>query len=284
VSGSLVWVNGAWEGRVDAFDRGLLLGDGVFDTLVAFDRVPFLGKRHLDRLVGHAAEIGIAIDPAAVRTAWSAVLGRSPGRHAILRTTVTRGRAERGLWPRKPGPPTVIVSAAPWTPALVGRPVRLATASIRRNRSSPTSRLKTLGYLDNILAARDATAVGADDALLLNDLERPACSTIANLFIINGGELATPPVSDGILPGTVRALVLENASAVGLRAEERSLSVSETLGADAVFLTNSVRFAAPVASLDGVALHERSDRWSALLAAVARIAKEECAFDPRDSA
>jgi branched-chain amino acid aminotransferase len=144
--------------------------------------------------------------------------------------------------------------------------------------------LKSLAYLDNILAARDAIAAGADDALFLNDAGQPACSTIANLFVIRGNELATPPVSEGVLAGTMRALILESAAAAGLHGEERSLSSSEMLEADAVFLTNSVRFLAPVVSLDGAALHGGADRHSPLLAVVAGIASAECGFDPRGGA
>lgn len=281
-----VWINGAWDGRLDPFDRGLLLGDGVFDTLVAFGRTPFARARHLERLTAQAGAIGIPLDPRRVEEGWAAILARAAAEpsaeHLILRTTVTRGRTERGLWPLARSEPTVMVSAAPWSVTLMGRPVRLITSAIRRNTASPSSRLKTLGYLDNILAAREAAAAGADDALLLNEAGRAACSTIANLFVIRRGELATPPLSDGMLPGTMRAMVLEAADAVGLRGVEQPLEPADLRQADAVFLTNSVRFVSPVTGLDDEVLSRSAAALvSALLNFLLAKVATECGADPR---
>lgn len=283
MSGDPVWIDGSWEGRVDASDRGLLLGDGVFDTLVAFNRIPFAGARHLERLSAHAEAIGIPLEPDRVRDGWAAVLERAASEHLIVRTTVTRGRTGRGLWPAKPPRPTLIVSATSWNPGLLGRPVRLITSAIRRNSASPSSRLKALGYLDNILAAREVAASGADDALLLNEAGRVACTTIANVFVVKDEELWTPPVTDGVLPGTMRAAVLQASDFVGLKAAERSLSPAELGEGDMIFLTNSVRFLSPVTTLDGVDLpNSRRDAVAGLLAAIATAVRAECRCGPTD--
>ena len=263
------WVNGSFEGTVDASDRGLTLGDGVFDTLVAFGGEPFAGERHLQRLVAHAAAIGLEVAAERIQAGWTAMLARAGGEPCILRTTVTRGRTERGLWPGGTATPTLVVQASPWTAGLPGRPVRLVTSSIARNAGSPASRLKTLNYLDNVLAAREAAEKGADDALLLNAAGRVACSTIANMFALFGDRLVTPPGTDGVMAGVIRAIVLEVGGAAALRAEEASLTPGELAGADAVFLTNSVRFLSPVTSLDGSPLpsgeHPAFTRLVALL-------------------
>ena len=233
-------------------DRGYLLGDGVFDTLVAFNGKPVEGERHLARLIAQAAEIGITVDEAEIRNDWQEVLfGAADMVTCILRTTITRGRSGRGLWPSTASAPTRSVSATPWKPDLARNAVSLVTSSVRRNESAPTSRLKSLSYLDNILAAREATERGADDALLLNTKGAVACATIANVFALNGTRLATPPLSDGVLAGTMRALVLELAPTVGLTVEERTLSPAGFADADLRFVTNSVRFLRPVSSLDG---------------------------------
>jgi branched-chain amino acid aminotransferase len=267
-----VWVSGVLGGRIDPADRGLLLGDGVFDTLVSFSRIPLAGDRHLARLTAHAAAIGIALDPARVWEGWNAVIGDAAEDHVILRTTVTRGITARGLWPKDAAPPapTVLVSRAEWSEAAVGRPLRLVTSTIVRNAGSPAARLKTIGYLDNILAAREAAGKDADDALLLNAAGKVACSTIANVFVFLEGRLITPPETDGVIAGIVRGLVLELARAAGVETAERSLEVAELLAADEVFLTNSVRLVSPVLSIDSRSVGGRSpDRVTALLRGVA---------------
>ncbi|HSI39124.1 MAG TPA: aminotransferase class IV [Xanthobacteraceae bacterium] len=235
-------------------DRGFTLGDGVFDTALALNGTMFARASHVERLLAAARSIGIAVEPAAVEAAIDAALTPEP---TIVRTTISRGVAARGLWPAAAGEPTLIVTTAPWSPALLGAPARLVTATGRRNERSPTANLKTLGYLDHILAAREAAEAGGDDALLLNTSGRVACTTIANVFALFGGRLVTPPLSEGCLPGIVRGLVLEMAPQLGLTIEGRPLEAAELGDADAMFLTNSVRLIRPVTALDGRALAVR---------------------------
>ncbi|TCK28751.1 branched-chain amino acid aminotransferase [Ancylobacter aquaticus] len=241
---------------ISSEDRGFTLGDGVFDTALALGGVVFARDRHVARLVAAAQRIGITIEATAIEAAMEAALTPSP---LILRTTVTRGTAARGLWPASSGAPTLIVATTPWSPSLLGQPARLITASGRRNEFSPTSNLKTLGYLDHILAAREAALAGVDDTLILNTQGRVACTTIANMFALIAGRLITPSLAEGCLPGIMRALVIEAAPRLGLSVEERPLAPQALAGADAVFLTNSVRFLRPVRSLDGVLLGDGGD-------------------------
>jgi len=276
-----VWIDGASGDRIEPTDRGLTLGDGVFDTLVAFGGVPFAGERHLARLVAQAAAIGMSVAPDHIRSGWAAVLAEARPAPAILRTTVTRGVAARGLWPVESPRPTLIVAASPWSRQLLGAPVRLVTSTIRRNPASPSARLKALGYLDHVLAAREAAEKGADDALFLTPAGRVACSTIANIFALRADRLSTPPESDGVMPGVMRALVLKKAASLGLAAGERSLALADLIAADAVFLTNSVRFLAPVVALDGAALANRGGAVvAALQQAVLAEAERECGVAP----
>lgn len=255
------------SGTVGSEDRGFTLGDGVFDTALARDGAVFARARHVARLVAAAQAIGIAIGAGAIEAAMEAALTPAP---AILRTTVTRGTAARGLWPASAGAPTLIVSTAPWTPALLGQPARLITATGRRNEYSPTANLKTLGYLDHILAAREAAAAGVDDALILNTKGRVACTTIANVFALIAGRLITPSLAEGCLPGIMRALVIEAAPALGFSVEERPLAPQALAGADAVFVTNSVRFLRHVRSLDGALLGDGTDMVNRLQELVLR--------------
>lgn len=245
------WCHGAaGNGRVDIADRGFQLGDGVFDTLVAFNGVPIEGERHLQRLSAHAAAIGIAADRERITEGWRAVLAEAGREAVILRTTVTRGVAARGLWPEEVAEPTVVVQAHAWRPQLVEATVRLATASVRRNEKSPTARVKSLAYLDNVLAAREAKKAGADDALLLNTAGAVACTTVANVFALSAGRLSTPPVADGVMAGIMRACVIEAARRIGLDVHEATLLPADVVGSEALFVTNSVRFLLPVCVLD----------------------------------
>jgi branched-chain amino acid aminotransferase len=240
--------------RIGAMDRGFQLGDGVFDTLTAVNGTPLALDHHVARLIRAAATIGIPTTATAIEAAIAAVVTELAGRDAIIRTTLTRGQGTRGLWPAEPPRPTLLVTAQPWSPALAGQPARLALASTPRNERSPLSRLKSLAYLDNILAAREASAEGADDALILNLKGHVASTTIANIFALKDGRLLTPPTQDGCLDGIMRGLVLDNVAAFGLMAVETSLRLADLLAADAVFATNSVRFLRPITAIGGQTL------------------------------
>ena len=277
-----MWISEPAASGISPTDRGFTLGDGVFDTLVAFDAVPFAADRHLERLRAQAGTIGIEVDPARIREGWRAVLADRPAAHVILRTTVTRGVGGRALWPAAGDAPTIVVTAVPWSSNVLCRRLRLVTSTVPRNSNSPVSRLKALGYLDNVLAAREAAERGGDDALFLNLAGRIACTTIANLFVVRSGELVTPPPSEGVQPGIMRALVIEAAGAVGLRMAERPVEPVDFKRADAVFATNSVRFLCPVEAVDGSALpHTRDEVREMLMACVADLCLAECGVDPR---
>lgn len=239
---------------IDPLDRGFLLGDGVFDTMAAADGRALLRDRHLDRLEAAAGAIGIPFDRAAVLGAINAAIADGGRGDLVIRTSLSRGVAPRGLWPAGPLSPTLLVTARPWDRTIAGQPARLATATSPRNERSVLSRIKSLSYLDNILAARDAADAGADDALVLNLAGRVAGSTIANLFALRGRMLATPPVSEGCLPGILRGLVIEEATSLGLEAVEAALAPGDLAAADGVFLTNSLRILRPVTAIDGSAI------------------------------
>jgi branched-chain amino acid aminotransferase len=235
-------------------DRGLLFGDGVFDTLAVHNRVPIMLEDHIARLVRHAAKIHIAIDAISVRAEILGALQKYDGDDCILRTTLTRGTAPRGLWPygtegKTAGNATLICHTSPFQRAMIGAPARLIVSSIARNETSPTSQIKSLNYLDHVLAARDAQMQGADDALLLNTKGNLACTTIGNIFVLKGDVLSTPPQSDGALDGIVRAVLL-GCELSELRIVEQSISQKRAMAADAIFVTNSLRLIRPVTRLN----------------------------------
>lgn len=276
-----VWFNGGLvDGplSVDPRERGLLLGDGVFETVAVIGGKPVWREAHFDRLATAAAELGIAFDRARIGAAAATVLGGSQSPLAALRITLTRGPAGRGLAGGGDSP-GLLVSLADMPSSALFEPVRLATSAIRRNTFAPSSRLKTLSYVDAIAAAREAAGRGADDALMLNTEGHAASSTIANLFMLRGNRLVTPDLSQAILPGIARAVVLRLTPLAGLAAEERPVAPSELLAADAVFLTNSLRLIRPVTHLDGQPLGGAT--VSPLLDLLCRDVQRDGGPDPR---
>ncbi len=243
----MLWLNDRLrtpeEARIDPADRGLLLGDGLFETMAVVGGTIRRLDRHMDRLRDGCALLDLP-RPARAEEAIAAVLAANGLTDGVLRLTWTRGPGPRGVLPPANATPTLLVTGVAGHPPRT--PVTLTTATVtRRNERSPTSRVKCLSYLDNVLARQEAAAKGADDAVLLNTQGRVAETTIANLFLRLDGTWVTPPVADGCLPGVMRASLLE-----GGLAEERSLAPDDLIAADAACVTNATGIRA-VLSIDG---------------------------------
>ena len=240
------------EGAVpfDLADRGLTLGDGLFETIAVFGGRPALLGAHLDRLCAAAVEIRLPVDRAFCEAEVAALAAAAGEGDRIVRLTVTRGAGARGLAIPDGGASTVIAASSPYPAAMRFKPIRLATVSVRRNPTSFASRAKTLSYLDSVLAFDEAKGAGADDALMLNTEGRVASTSMANLFAIFGDELVTPPISEGVLPGIVRGMVIDAAPEAQLRPVERLFEFGELVTADAAFATNSVRLIMPVLKIN----------------------------------
>ncbi|MGP0008256.1 MAG: aminotransferase class IV [Methylocella sp.] len=271
-----VWQDGRLLAPEDAHvaiaDRGLLLGDGVFETMAVCHGRVFDLEAHLARLATGLGILGFAqaVDSAKLRAGIAQYLASEEASSAVLRLTVTRGAGPRGLAPPESPHPMVFMTLAPMPPARE-TPVSLHIATVtRRNEHSPLSRIKALPYLDNVLALSEARAQGADDALMLNTRGTIACGTAANVFTIRDGRLETPPLRDGTLPGTMRALVLSLAAQAGLSPVEKSLDLSGLAEADHVFLTNSISRVIEARQCNDAPLQRRAgaalDRLRALIA------------------
>jgi len=228
-------------------DRGFTLGDGLFETLLVDGGPPQFWDEHLARLTAGCATLGLpAPEPAALAAAAEAALAGQFGRLA-LRLTVTAGSGGRGL-DRPPAPALHIVATAAAAPRPQG-PTTLALSTVRRNEGSPTSRLKTLAYLDNVLARAEARAAGADEAVMLNSRGELACAAAANLFWLEAGTLRTPALTCGVLGGIVRARVLAAAARLGVEVSEARVGPEALAAAEAVFVTNSLIGVRAVAAL-----------------------------------
>lgn len=240
-----VWLNGAivGGGRIDAADRGLLLADGAFATFRAVNGRPLFWRAHWERLADALDVLGIPLAHSSeeARDAVSALSSALNLTDCAMRLTVTRGAGGRGLEPpgAEEAKPTALIAARPLPPS-TSAAIDAYIVSVRRNEGSPSAKLKTLAYTDNLLALAEARACGAQEALLLNNRGALACASMANVFILSEKGLATPPVDDGCRPGVARALVLEIAAELGFVAQERSILPNELYDAF-VFATNAVR-------------------------------------------
>lgn len=239
--------------RLDPGDRGLLLGDGIFETLLAIDgRIEHLDL-HLDRLRNSATMLGIPLpyDAAAMAAGLDALLasgglGQGP---AAMRITLTRGPGRRGLLPPDAPQPHLLMTAVAYHPPQEAS-FSARIVAIRRNEGSPLSRIKSLNYLDNVLALQEAVAGGADEALLRNNAGQICGGSRNNLFVVRAGRLITPPIADGVLDGIKRRVILDCARRIGCPVAEESLSPTDLLTVDEAFFSNSLMGIKPVHRID----------------------------------
>ncbi len=237
----------AAEAAVPAADRGLLYGDGLFETVLLQDgRLPLLDL-HLARLAASAAALGIPCDPQRVRTGASALASAAPGAEGeqALRITLTRGSGPaRGYAPPASPHPTLLITLSSYRrPA---GPLRAIASSIRIWSGSPLWQHKTLSALEKVMARAEAARAGVDEALLLNEHGRLAEGAAANLFIYRDGRWLTPPISEGCLPGIMRRRMITLTGALESPIEPADLSA-----ADGLYLTSALMGCLPVASVDG---------------------------------
>ena len=231
------WLNGSLVAAetdcLSPADRGFTLGDGLFETLRAQGGRVLRLEAHLARLAQGAQVLGFALPAYDLRSALAATLAANACDAGTLRLTLSRGVGARGVLPPRVPTPTVLITLAP-LPAKA-EPARLTLARrTRRNEMSPLSRIKSLNYLDNIIARMEADERGYDDALLLNTQGRVAESSSANLFLVRAGRLLTPPIAEGALPGVRRAALMARG------AEEALLQPEDLLMAEEMFLTTSL--------------------------------------------
>jgi len=245
----IVWLNGALvaaaSARIDPADRGFTLGDGLFETIaVAGGEARHLAD-HLARLRSGASLLGIPMLPdPRIALALGDVLRANRLALGSARITLTRGPAPRGLRPPPDVTPTMLMTVSPPTP--VPEAARaVITRLVCRNPASPLARIKSIGYLEAILALRDAERQGGDEALLLDPRGNLAGATASNLFLMQEGRLCTPRLEDGALAGLRRQRLIERCGAAELSMPPDRLG---TVGC--VFLANSLRLR-PVASVDG---------------------------------
>jgi branched-chain amino acid aminotransferase len=244
-----VWINGELlpddDARVSVFDHGLVVGDGVFETIKIAAGVPFAMTRHLQRLRRSALGLGLPEpDLEHIRAgAMAVVAGSGPPPLARMRITYTAGKAPLGS-ERGNSPATSIVAMAeqPFPAAAVD----VVTVPWPRNERGALSGLKTTSYGENVRALAYAAERGGSEAIFGNTIGQLCEGTGTNVFVVRGGRLLTPPLSSGCLAGVTRALVIEWADAV-----EQDLPLDALAGADEAFLSGTTRDVQPIRNVDG---------------------------------
>ena len=248
-----LWLNGTVDDverlRISPLDHGLLVGDGVFETLRVYGGVPFAWRRHHERLVASAEGIGLDVPGSALlREAADAVLAANDLSEARLRITVTGGESPLGS-ERGTAPPTVIVAASGLTP----RPdeTDVVTVPWARNDRGAIAGMKTISYAENVRALAYAHEHGAGEAVFPNTRGDLCEATGSNVFLVFQEVLHTPPGDSGCLLGVTRALVLELAGALGIPVEEAPLPLDALHRADEAFLSSTTREVQAITRVDG---------------------------------
>ena len=245
------------QATVSAFDRGFLYGDGLFETLRCYEGKFFRLDPHVERL--RRGLETLAITPPAPLKEIAPVLGElaklNHVANGVARIVVTRGVGEFGLLGKFAEQPMLFVACWSQPPLPTRRYEAGIQVIVAHQRLGGTSKLKSLNYLAQIMARREADEAGADDAILLNTHGHVGEATSGNVFLVRERELITPALEAEILPGITRAAVLERAHADKLPVVERVVHQNDLFHADEVFLTSSVAEVTPVTRLGGHWVH-----------------------------
>jgi branched-chain amino acid aminotransferase len=250
------WIDGRLvaiaDAQVSVLDHGLVVGDGVFETLRVYRGVPFAWTRHLARLRASADGLGLDLpDVTELRAAADSVLKANDLIDARLRITVTGGVAPPGS-ARGNAQPTAFLLASPIEPAASS--VDVVVVPWTRNENSAVAGLKTISYAANVRALAYARERDAGEAIFANTRGNLCEATGSNVFLVRDGVLTTPPASAGCLLGVTRALVLELAKQSGIPTDERDVPIGSLRECDEAFLSSTTREVQPIARVDGTRL------------------------------
>jgi branched-chain amino acid aminotransferase len=256
-----VWIDGQLvdesEAKVSVFDHGLLYGDGVFEGIRMYHNRIFKLEEHIERLYWSAKAIllEIPMTPAELTQACVETCKANGLRDGYIRLLVTRGKGTLGLDPRRCPKPSVIIIAATiqlYPEKYYDEGLTIVTVPTTRNLvNSVNPAIKSLNYLNNILARIEANNAGVEEAILLNSEGFVAECTGDNVFIVHKGRLLTPPLSAGALYGITRGTVLDCAKELGIAWAEPHLTRYDVYIADEMFLTGTAAEIIPVVKVDG---------------------------------
>ena len=279
-----IYIDGKYESektaKVSVFDHGLLYGDGIFEGIRAYNGRVFKLKEHIDRLFYSAKAIllTLPLSHQELMHVTAETCRVNNIRDGYIRLVVTRGVGTLGLNPNKCKKPSVIVIADKiqlYPPEYYEKGLTIITVPTTRNlHSALNPAIKSLNYLNNILAKIEANNGGCEEAIMLNSEGYVAECTGDNIFLVRGDQLVTPPLSAGALYGITRAAIMEMASEVGLKVSEPNLTRYDVFNADECFVTGTGAELVPVVKVDGRVIgtgspgpktHELMDRYKKLV-------------------
>jgi len=253
----LVYIDGEYypesEAKISVFDHGFLYGDGVFEGIRSYNGVVFKLREHIDRLYHSARAIMLEI-PLTKEEMMKAVLEtlrRNNLKDAYIRLVVTRGKGDLGLDPRKCPKPSVIIITVPllqlYDEEKRERGMSMIVSWVRRDPvDATTHEIKSLNYLNSILAKIEANNAGVDEAIILDTNGFICEATAENIFIVKDGKIITPPSTSGPLPGITASVVKEIAQDLGYQVIEKGITVVELYGADEAFVTGTAAEIMPI--------------------------------------
>ena len=254
-----VWLNSKLididKAKISIFDRGFLYGDGVFETMRSYAGIVFKLDAHMSRLFKSLKALGIR--PPYSKKYLEAVIAKllkvNNLKSAYIRLAVTRGEGRFGISYKDKFSPNVVIVAKEfegYPDWMIRQGLRTKAAGIRVNEYSPLSRIKSLNFLNYILARYEAKHDRFDEAILLNTKGYVAEGATSNIFLVKRKALITPSLETGVLPGVTRKVIIDIAKALKIKVKEKLVSRRELLNADELFLTNSLAEVLPVVSID----------------------------------
>ncbi|UCE70780.1 MAG: aminodeoxychorismate lyase [Nitrospiraceae bacterium] len=249
--------------RVSVYDHGFLYGDGIYETLRVYQGTVFQLDEHIARLFRSAAMIQLTIPKTheAIKRALSKTLKANRHKDAVVRITISRGEGPTGLDPALCSSPTfVIMSHAfkPYPAKHYQQGVKIAIVRTRRNYNGAlNAQIKSLNFLNNVLARIEAKKEGALEGIMLNYRSFIAEGTVSNVFFVRDGVLCTPSVNAGILDGITRGLLVECAKELRLTVREGMFRKDALMSADEVFISNTTMEVMPVSSVNDTKISSR---------------------------
>jgi len=256
-----IWIDGKLVDKADAkisvYDHGLLYGDGVFEGIRVYNGKIFECEAHVRRFYdsAKAVRLKIPIGPAELKKVMEETVKANGFNECYIRVVVTRGVGSLGIDPNKCANPSLIVIAdliQVYPKEMFEKGIAVITAStLRMHPSALSPRIKSLNYLNNILARIEANDAGASDAIMLNQEGNVAEATVQNVFIVRDGQVATPTTHDGILEGVTRKVMIDLCQKMGISCVEKSIQKLDLYIADEMFLTGTGGEVMPVTKIDG---------------------------------
>jgi len=257
----LVYIDGEYcpksEAKVSVYDHGFLYGDGVFEGIRAYDGVVFQLDAHINRLYNSAKAIELKIPLTKEETKKAVIdtLKKNGLQKGYIRLVVSRGTGDLGLDPRRCPKPSIIIIAEPaiqiHQKEAKDKGMSVYISWVRRDPVDATSHeIKSLNYLNSILARIEANNAGADEGICLDTRGFVSEGTGENVFIVKDGELFTPPTTAGALKGITRGIVFDLALNLGYKVTERDFTINDLFSADEVFLTGTAAEVAPVTEVN----------------------------------